>query len=251
MAIARRPGEDAIAAAFAQLSYGEAAHVGVVGVTGAGKTTLIRHAIEYYLHHSGGSVIIVDDKDGVTKFEGQYRRDVEDLREHPVDYQGVLRGRVIVLRGEVPNGIRVDLETVARLAWARSRRGRKTLLVYDELVAGREETLCKNQQWRKGVTWVPRGFTLGRTPGISHIWGAQLVQDVPKEPFDESSTIFSFKLAGLGLATLKRRDFLSGGAEEIVPQLAGPPLPPSERGEFVALHGGVPWNQEIYKFREG
>ncbi len=247
VAPAHRPGREAAAEALAQLDYGEAPQIGLLGDTGTGKTTAAKSLIELYLEKSPGSVLIVDDKEMQPRFEGQQRRDVEDLRERPAEYQA---GRVIVFRGEPGRGVRVDLEEVAELAWARAQRGRKTLCVFDELIAGREE-LTKNTQWRRGVTWVPRNFTMGRSPGIGDLWGAQSPQLVPIDPFEQSSAILCFRLAGMGLARLKERDYLLGGAGEVIPRLTGPPLPPSQRGEFVLLRRGQPWNGKIYKFEGG
>ena len=250
VAVARalRPGDEAAREVLAQLDYGEAPQVGFLGDTGTGKTTALRHFIRLYLEKSPGSVLIVDDKEMVARFDGQDRTDVEDLRAHPIDWH---EGRVIVFRGDPGRGVRVDLEEVAELAWARIQHGRKTLCVFDELVAGREE-LTKNAQWRAGVTWVPRNFTMGRSPGIGDFWGAQSPQLVPLDPFEQSSAIVCFRLAGLGLQRLKERDYLAGGAFEVIPRLHGPPLPPAERGDFVVLrrvaaleredlqiHGGV------------
>ena len=242
-----RPGEEAAAEALAQLDYGEAPQIGLLGDTGTGKTTAAKSLIELYLEKSPGSVLIVDDKEMQPRFDGQLRRDVEDLRAQPVEYS---QGRVIVFRGEPGRGVRVDLEEVAELAWARAQRGRKTLCVFDELIAGREE-LTKNTQWRRGVTWVPRNFTMGRSPGIGDLWGAQSPQLVPIDPFEQSSAILCFRLAGMGLARLKERDYLLGGAGEVIPKLTGPPLPPAQRGEFVLLRRGQPWNGKIYKFEGG
>jgi energy-coupling factor transporter ATP-binding protein EcfA2 len=242
-----RPGEEAAAEALAQLDYGEAPQIGLLGDTGAGKSTAALEIIKLYLKKSPGSVFIVDDKELTTKFEGQQRRDRDDLREHPIDWE---LGRVVVFRGDVGHGQRVDLEEVAELAWARAQRGRKTLCVFDELVAGREE-LTKNACWRKDVTWVPRNFTMGRSPGIGDLWGAQSPQLVPIDPFEQSSAIITFRLAGMGLQRLKERDYLLGGAGEVIARLPGPPLPPAQRGEFVLLRRGQPWNGKIYKFNKG
>jgi energy-coupling factor transporter ATP-binding protein EcfA2 len=245
VAPAHRPGSEAIAEALAQLDYGEAPQIGVLGDTGCGKTTLIEELIAAYEKKFAGSIFIVDDKELTTRFKGQQRRDVDDLREHPIDWQ---QGRVVVFRGDVLHGERVDLEQVAEVAWVRAGRGRKTLVVYDELIAGREDKLCKNSQWRAGVKWVPQSFTMGRSPGVADVWGAQAPQDVPNEVFNQSSSILTFRLAGTGLARLKERGYLVGGAEEVIPRLAGPPRPPAERGEFVHLRRGLPWDRKIYKF---
>lgn len=244
--IARRPGQEAAEEALAQLDFGEAPQIGLLGDTGTGKTTAAKYLIQTYLRRSPGSVLIVDDKEMTARFAGQYRRDVEELRERPLDFA---EGRVIVFRGEPGRGERVDLEEVAELAWARSQKGRKTLCVFDELIAGREE-LVKNTQWRKGITWVPRNFTMGRSPGIADLWGAQEPAEVPTVVFNQSSAIITFRLAGTGLAKLKERNYLEGGVGEVIPRLSGPPAPPSSRGEFVLLRRGLPWNRKIYKFQE-
>lgn len=247
VASAHRPGLEAIDEALAQLDYGEAPQIGVLGDTGCGKTTLTLELVEAYLRRSPGSVLVVDDKELTTKFRGQERSDVDDLRARPIDWQ---LGRVVIFRGQPGRGERVELEEVAELAWARAQKSRKTLVVYDELIAGRE-TLCKNTQWRAGVTWVPRSFTMGRSPGIADIWGAQSPVDVPNEVFNQSSAIFTFRLAGTGLAKLKERDYLAGGVADVVPRLSGPPRPPGERGEFVLLRRGQPWNGHLYKLGKG
>jgi len=242
-----RPGDEAAAEILAQLDYNEAPQVGIIGDTGCGKSTAVERLIAKYLQRSPGSVLVVDDKELTTRFAGQLRRDVEDLRDHPIDWQA---GRVVVFRGDVGRGQRANLEEVAELSWARAARGRKTLCVWDELIAGRED-LVKNGQWRKGVTWLPRNFTMGRSPGIANIWGAQLPQDVPREVFDCSSAIICFRQAGLGLQRLKERDYLAGGADQAVPLLPGPPVRPADRGVFVVLRRGQPWDGKRYKFNVG
>jgi len=240
------PGREAAVEVLAQLDHGESPHVGLLGDTGTGKTTAAQELVALYLERSPGSVLIADDKELRPRFAGNERRDREDLRLHPIDPEGP-NPRVIVFRGEPARGVMADPEEIAELAWRRVARGRKTLLVIDELVAGREE-LTKNAQWRKGITYVPRSFTMGRQPGVGALWGAQTPQLVPIDPFEQSSAILCFRLAGLGLAKLKERDYLAGGADLVIPLLHGPPLPPAERGDFVLLRRGQPWNGKIYKF---
>jgi energy-coupling factor transporter ATP-binding protein EcfA2 len=245
---ALRPGEEAAAIAFAQLDYGEAPQVGLLGDTGTGKTTAAVELVKLYLKKSSGSVFIVDDKGIRSRFEGQERRDRDDLRERPIDWQV---GRVTIFRGEPMRAVMVDVEEVAELAWVRAGRARKTLLLVDEMISGREE-LSKNNQWRSGVTWYPKGFTGGREPGVGNLWGAQSPQLVPVEPFEESSVILCFRLGGMGLAKLKERGYLEGGAGEAIARLHGPPDdPPETRGDFALLRRGRPWDGKIYKFNKG
>ena len=55
----------------------------------------------------------------------------------------------------------------------------------------------------------------------------------------------------MGLAKLKERGYLDGGAGEVLPMLHGPPDdPPDTRGDFLLLRRGRPWDGKIYKFRE-
>lgn len=243
LAAAPRPAQEAVAAALAQLDFGEAPLIGLCGDTGAGKTTLLPLLIDEYKRRSPGSIFIIDDKELRSRFVGQERRDVEDLRKNPIDYQ---KGNVVIFRGDVTKGERVDVEEVAEVAWVRAGRARKTLIVIDELVAGREE-LTKNTQWRKGVTWLPRSFTMGRAPGVGVLWGAQSPQLVPIDAFEQSSCILEFRLAGVGLQRLRERNYLLGGAGDVIPRLHGPPDPPAMRGDFVLLRRGQSWNGQIYK----
>ena len=162
--------------------YGEAPQIGLLGDTGTGKTTAAVKLLELYLVKSPGSVFVIDDKGMSPRYEGQYRRDRQDLQQNPIDYK---LGRVTVFRGDAKKGLLVDVEEVAEVAWVRAGRGRKTLMLVDEMISGREE-LSKNNQWRRGVTWYPRGFTGGREPGVGDLWGAQSPQLIPIEPFEES-----------------------------------------------------------------
>jgi len=241
-----RPGDEAAAEVLAQLAEGEMPHVGLLGDTGTGKTTAAQKLVDKFLQESAGSVFIVDDKELRPRFAGNERRDRRDLKEHPIDPAGP-NPRVVVFRGEPSRGVMANPEEIAELAWRRAGLRRRTLLVVDELVAGREE-LTKNQQWRKGVTWLPRSFTMGRQPGVGTIWGAQSPQLVPIDPFEQSNAILCFRLAGLGLQRLKERDYLQGGADEVIPRLHGPPQPRETRGDFVLLRRGQPWNGKVYKF---
>jgi ABC-type cobalamin/Fe3+-siderophores transport system ATPase subunit len=242
-----RPGEEAADAVLAQLDHGEAPIVGLLGDTGTGKTTALQRLVDRYLKKSGGSVFIIDDKELRPRFLGQSRKDVKELRDNPIDPEA---GRVIVFRGEPSRGELADPEEITALAWKRVQRGRKTLVVVDELVAGRGH-LTKNAQWRKGVEFLPKSFTAGRAVGVATFWGAQSPQMVPVDPFEQSNAIICFRLAGMGLAKLKERNYLDGGADVVIPQLHGPPAPPAERGDFVLLQRGLPWNGLIYKFAMG
>jgi hypothetical protein len=242
-----RPGEEAAAEVLAQLDYGEACFVGLVGDTGTGKTTAIARLIQLHSRKSPASIFIVDDKELRARFKGQERRDLDDLRARPID-PAAPDSRFLIFRGDPTRGEMADVESVSALAWARVQRGRRTLIVLDELIAGRQEQLAKNTQWRKGIDFTPKVFNAGRAVGISAIWGAQSPQDVPPAVFEQSNAIMCFRLAGLGLRTLRERNYLEGGAEEVIPRLHGPPDPPASRGDFVVLRRGRPWDQRVFKF---
>ena len=240
------PGDEALRELLSPLSYGEAPQIGIVGDTGAGKTTILRALVEMYLRLCTGWALVIDDKELRARYAGQERKDLEDLRLHPVDTQGP---RVVVFRGDPRAGIAAKPEEVAELAWRRAARGLQTLILHDELVAGRED-LVKNRNWRKGVTYVPRSFTKGRAVGVADAWAAQSPSEVPIDPWEQSNGIISLKLDGLGLEKLRERNYLRGGADVVIPRLHAMEVPPPQRGDFVVLRRGQDWNGKIYKLEE-
>lgn len=238
------PGSEAADLLLDPLRYGEAPQGGILGDTGTGKTTSATAIVERWLQLSPGIVVVVDDKERRARFAGQERKDIADLVRRPWDPSG---RRVIVIRGDVAAGVDADPEEVAHFAWRRAARGLQTYVVHDELVAGRE-AIIKARQWRKGITYIPRSFTKGRAAGVGDLWGAQSPQDVPIEPFEQSNALIVHKLAGLGLERLRERNYLNGGAGEVIEKLPGMEKPPSERGAFVVVVRGQPWNGKVYRF---
>jgi hypothetical protein len=240
------PGEEAANEILAPLNFGEAPQSGILGDTGTGKTTAAQRIVNRRLELAPGIVLVVDDKERRARFKGQERRDVADLVARRWDPAGP---RVIVFRGDVVAGVSADPEEVAELAWRRAAKGRASYVVHDELIAGREDVV-KNRQWRKGITYIPRSFTKGRAAGVGDLWGAQSPQDVPIEPFEQSNAILCFKLAGLGLERLRERNYLHGVGDVglKIEKLPGMERPPNERGAFVLLVRGQPWNGKIYRF---
>jgi len=238
------PGIEAANQILDPLNYGESPQSGIFGDTGTGKTTSANAIVKRRLELAPGIVLVVDDKERRSRFKGQERRDVADLVARPWDPSGP---RVIIFRGDVAAGVDADPEEVAELAWRRAAHGKLTYVVHDELVAGRE-AIVKARQWRKGITFIPRSFTKGRAAGVGDLYGAQSPQDVPTEPFEQSNGIVCHKLAGLGLERLRERNYLNGDVGEVIEKLPGMERPPSERGPFVLLVRGQPWNRKIYRF---
>jgi hypothetical protein len=82
----------------------------------------------------------------------------------------------------------------------------------------------------------------------SSLWGTQETEAVPRQAFNQSNVILCFRLVGNPVRLLKRRDYLRGGVEKVIPGLPGEPLPPSERGKFVLLRRGQDWDGKFYRF---
>jgi hypothetical protein len=55
-------------------------------------------------------------------------------------------------------------------------------------------------------------------------------------------------MVGNPLRLLKERGYLEGGVGDVIPSLPGDELPRNQRGYFVLLLRGRPWNQRIYRF---
>jgi hypothetical protein len=236
------PGAEAAAEAWASLAFGEGARVGVLGDSGAGKSTAERELIREYLRRAPGVVVVIDDKGPRQRFEGEARRDISDLKANPVAPDAKHK-RVIVLRGDCFAGYKVDREEVAAFSWKLIGRRQTCLVVHDEL-----KEAAAGGQWKSGSVWLPRSFSQGREVGLSQLWGTQDTQEVPAEAFNQSSCLLCFKIAGNGLRLLRARDYISDGVDDVIARLPGDDVPPAERGAFVLLRRGKPWNRKVYRF---
>jgi hypothetical protein len=137
----------------------------------------------------------------------------------------------------------VSPEEAAHFTAALAERRWGSLTVNDEL-----DQAATAGQWKKGSVFLKRSFIRGRTQGLAQCWGTTSPHNVPLEAFDQSSEIWCFKMAGMGLRLLNDREYLNGIEARTIEQLAGYPLPPEERGEFVRLQRGRAWDGKIYKF---
>jgi energy-coupling factor transporter ATP-binding protein EcfA2 len=237
-------GEVASEEAWKPLSFGEGPRVGILGDSGCGKTEAQRRLIAGYLKRSPGCVLIVDDKENKPQFDGQCRRDRADLIAHPVTPEP----RVIVFRGDRfdrETG-EVDPEEIAEIQWRMAQDGHPSLVVYDEL-----DKACNGGQWRVGdkksaILWALRR---GRSSGAATLWGTQETQSVPAAAFNQSSSIFCFRLVGAPLRLLDARGYLEGGqVADVIPTLPGDELDKAKRGYFVHLRRGRPWDGKIYRY---
>lgn len=191
-------------------------------------------------------VIVIDFK-GEGRFDRLPVAHPPAVRVSPADYAAHPdpNARVIVFRGDLFRGETASPEQIARFQWALAERRWPSLLVNDELTAA-----TTHGQWKPRTKWLPQAFVTGRTKGVGQLWGSTSPLEIPAEPFEESHCILVFKLAGLGLRVLKRRNYLQGIDPSVIEGLAGMPLPPEQRGEFVLLRRGVRWDGKIYKFGE-
>ena len=188
-----------------------------------------------------GVGLIVDDAKPRPQYPGQLRRDPDELGTRPPDAEP----RVVVFRGAGVFGLQsLDPETVAALQWQLAQRGRPSLVVYDEL-----DRAAAFGHWKAGkesrIAWA---FGKGRSAGASSFWGTQETQQVPAEAFNQSTAILCFRCMGNPVRLLKERGYCEGGAERVIPALPGDDLPPAERGYFVLLRRGKPWDRRVYRF---
>ncbi len=239
-ATAATDGEAAAAEALAPLRFGEAPRVGVLGDSGCGKTEASRRIVATYLRACPGVVLVCDDKPE-QQYPGVVRRGVDDLSKRPT---APAEGRVVVFKSDPMSREAIDPETIAALQWRLAMRKQPSLVVYDEL-----DRAAAFGQWKAGkesqIGWA---FGKGRSAGAASLWGTQETQQVPAEAFNQSSCLLVFRMMGNPVRLLKERGYCEGGAEKIIPRLPGDELPPKQRGYFVLLRRGRPWDGRIYRF---
>jgi hypothetical protein len=233
-------GEVAAAEALASLRFGEAPRVGLLGDPGCGKTDAGRRLVNAYLRSCAGVVLVCDDKPE-QQYPGPVRRSVEDLRARPTTASD---GRVIVFKPDPFSRAENDPESIADLQWKLATRRQPSMVVYDEL-----DRAAAHGQWKKGKdSFIAWALGKGRSAGAATLWGTQLTEKVPAEAFDCSSAILCFRMVGNPVRLLKQRGYCEGGAEKIIPRLPGDELPPQQRGYFVLLRRGRPWDNRVYRF---
>lgn len=230
--------------ALSPLDSSEGPRIGILGDSGCGKTEAMRRVVSAYAARMPQAVVyIIDDKEQKAQFFGQERRDRRDLKARPLDPNGP---RVVVFRGDrfARGSGEVNPEEIAEIQWNSAQRGRPSLTVYDEL-----DKAANMGMWKKGddstVRWA---FIKGRNSGAASLWGTQETQAVPREAFNQSSCIFCFRLVGTPLRLLGERGYLEGGAKDVIPTLPGDELPRNQRGYFVLLRRGRPWDGKVYRF---
>jgi hypothetical protein len=242
MAIKATDAREAAAIIFQPLPH-EGPRIGVLGDSGCGKTEAMRRLeAEYRQRMPNGLVLVIDDKEAAAQFAGQERRDRQDLRDRPPTKEP----RVIVFRGDRFSRAtgEVDPEEIAEIQWMLAQKGRPSLVVYDEL-----DKAANMAMWKRGdASTVRWAFIKGRSSGAASLWGTQETQAVPREAFNQSSCLIVFRMVGNPLRLLKERGYLEGGVGDVIPSLPGDELPRNQRGYFVLLLRGRPWNQRIYRF---
>jgi hypothetical protein len=228
-------GDLAVDVAFSGLKSGEGVRVGLLGDTGCGKSFAARLMVARYLRDCRGLAAVADSK-GDGGWEGELYESVADLAEQPN------KTRALVFTPD-PLGEPLDLESIARWQWALAARHTENLVLYDEISDG-----CQDGEWLDGARALPRVFTHGRRVAISAIWGGQYAQMVPREPFECSSVIFCWRQAGNAIRVLRRRGYTDERVEAVIEALPGDESPPNQRGAFVMLRRGRPWDGRIYRF---
>ncbi len=241
-------GEEAITIALEPLSYGEAPRILILGDTRCGKTEIAKRVVAAYLHaEKRGIVLIGDDKNPrQAQFSGQYYRDPDELRERPPRKEP----RVLVFRGKQTeitddNDSANLYESIARYQWKLTGEGegRPSLAVYDEL-----DRAAEGQQWLNNPSAIGWAYGKGGGVGAGSVALTQETEAVPRQPFNQATCIIVVRMMGNPVRLLRKRGYTIGGADEVIEQLPGTELPPNQRGYFVVLQRGRPFNGKVYRF---
>jgi len=235
---------------YAPIARDEGVRIGLVGDSGTGKTTAARYLLADWISRFPGIALVHDDT-GPRQFVGQERADVAELRRLPI----APSPRVVVFRGHQSLGIGADPEPIAGLGWRLVRRRPPTpaLLLFDEL-----ERSARGGRWNHPASCpsrrrpplpctceLPRVFSWGRRSCLSCIWTTQSPQSAPLEALEQSSTLLVFHMAGLGLGRLRKLDYVNDQAERAI--VALPDMYSADRGAFIKLRRGVPWDGRVLK----
>lgn len=166
------------------------------------------------------------------------RASVSDLRLRPL----IPGTRVVIFRADPFRGVNIDPNEISAWCWAMAP-GTPTCVLDDELVP----FAARWGMWLGGDDgWVQRSFITGREHGLGRIWCTVSFAAVPIDASGQS-VILAFKTAPSDVALLRKRDYLIGVPPGTLENLAGPPLPYKQRGEFVVLIPGIPWNGCRYR----
>ena len=246
--LAATPGEAATAIALEPLRYGEAPRIILLGDSRCGKSHITRQLIAGYLRAApDGVVFVCDDKDPARpQFQGQYYRDPDEL-EQP-GREPAPEPRVVVFRGrgdEIMDdrGSAQLYESTARLQWKLARKRRRSLAVYDEL-----DRAATGGQWIENPSAIGWSYGKGGSVGVGSIAGTQETEAVPRQPFNQATAVICVRMMGNPVRLLKQRGYCEGGVDKVLPRLPGTELPPAQRGYFVVLQRGRPWDQRVYRY---
>jgi len=239
------PGARALDLCFAPLASSEGFRVGFLGDSGSGKSYAARLAVEEYLRRSRGLVAVANSK-GEAGWQGEAYASVEELRDRPN------RTRRIVFTP--PRGGDLDLHGIALWQWSAAHNHRcASLVVWDEVSDAADDGEWIDAERRggkviRGSSQIGRGFTHGRALGMSQLWGAQFAHQVPREAWETASCLCVWRQAGNALKILRFRGYTDAAAEAAILALPGDDVPKVDRGAFVLLRRGRPWDGRTYRF---
>jgi energy-coupling factor transporter ATP-binding protein EcfA2 len=238
------PGDRAISAALRGLvEFGEAQQIVVVGRTGAGKTEIAKALCRGWLAAQAGKLIVLDQK-AERRYDDVAAPELVCVRESVSDYKArppLPGNRVIIFRARA--GQRVNETEVSRFGWALARKKIKTCTMRDELVP----YAANHMQWLRGCDTVQEEYITGRSWGRTLISLTTAFNMCPLECADNADRVITVQTKGQAIGTLRDREYMIGLPPNLLQKLKGKEAPPEQRGEFVELISGVPWNGTVYR----
>jgi len=221
----------AIPSLISSLEKNEGYRIGILGESGAGKTSAIKHFLAIPFD---GVTLIHDEKAGNPQFDG-YTVQYANIASVPDNVD------TVVFRGDPYNRTTVEVNSVALLALKLARLRIPVRLVIDEL-----DRAVTDGGRALNSPAVRECITQGRAMKLCVLWSTQLPQRAPVEMLDNASAIVLGRCGPRAVNYLDQRCFFTDDETASIKGLKTHYEDNRTVGELVVHRNGKPWDGRVY-----